>query len=425
VERAVVVISPGHGEVRDHLDGRCDVVFQDPPRGTGHAVAQVPAELLGAGDVLVLNGDQPLIRPETVARVLAAHREAGAAATLTSVHDAGRPDGRVIRDGDGSFVKIVEHRDATPAERACDEINVGVYCFRGPELVEALARLEPTNAQGEYYLTDVFSTLRPVAVVELEDAGEALGINNRVQLADAEAVLRRRVLERLMLSGVTVVDPASTYVDAGVEVGRDTVLEPFTFLRGSTVIGEGCRIGPGTEIVDSEVGDEAVVTHAWVRGARIGAGSDCGPFSKLRPGTELAPGVHVGSFAEMTRTRIGRGSKVPHFSYLGDTTVGEDVNVAAGTITANWDGVRKNPTVIEDGVFVGVDTMMVAPVTVGRGSRTGAGSVVTRDVPPGATAVGVPARVVRRRPTDDKPAGARPESEPAGARPESEERKDD
>jgi bifunctional UDP-N-acetylglucosamine pyrophosphorylase / glucosamine-1-phosphate N-acetyltransferase len=398
VERCVVVISPAHATVRDHLDGRAEVVFQDPPRGTGHAVASVPSEWLAAADeVLVVNGDQPLIRPESMARVLAAHREAGAAASLTSVRDAHRPDGRVIRDAAGAFAKIVEHRDATPEERACDEINVGVYCFRGPALVDALARLEPTNAQGEYYLTDVFATMRPVAVVTLDDVGEAQGINDRVQLAQAETALRRRTLERLMRDGVTVIDPATTYVDVTVQVGQDTVLEPNTHLRGGTVIGEGCHIGPGTDIADSVVEDGAVVVHSWLQGARVGAGSDCGPFSRLRRGTELAAGVHVGSFAEMTRTRVGAGSKVPHVSYLGDATVGEGVNVAAGTITANWDGVDKHPTVIEDGAFVGVDTMVVAPVTIGSGSRTGAGSVVTRDVPPGATAVGVPARVVRRR----------------------------
>jgi bifunctional UDP-N-acetylglucosamine pyrophosphorylase / glucosamine-1-phosphate N-acetyltransferase len=398
VERTVVVISPSHEQVRDHLDGRAEVVFQPEARGTGHAVAQVPTELLGQGDVVVLNGDMPLVRPETIARVLDAHRRSGAVATLTSVHDARRPDGRVIRDAAGVFQRIVEHKDASAEERACDEINVGIYCFRGPALAEALARLEPNNAQGEYYLTDVFRTMRPVEVVEMDDPEEALGINDRVQLARAEAALRQRVLEDLMRAGVTVVDPTSTFVDPGVRIGPDTVLEPFTFLRGATEIGEGCHIGPCTEVIDCVIEDGVHVAHSWLQGARVGQGSDCGPFSKLRPGTELAPGVHVGSFAEIVRSKVGSRSKVPHFSYLGDSTVGENVNVAAGTITANWDGQRKNPTVIEDDVFVGVDTMLVAPVRVGKGSRTGAGSVVTKDVPPGATAVGVPARVVRRQP---------------------------
>ena len=400
VGKVMVVVSPAHAEVAEHLaarDGDCQVVLQNEQLGTGHALAQVPGERLRAGDVLVLNGDAPLIRSETILRLLEAHRAAGVPATLASVVDPSRADGRILRGPDGRLDRIVEYRDAGPELRDMAEINVGLYCFDGPRLVEALERLRPDNKAGELYLTDVFRDLRPAQVVELGDREEAMGINDRVQLAEAEGALRQRVLRELMLSGVSVVDPASTFVDVGVRVGRDTVLEPFTFLRGATEVGEGARIGPHADILDSRIGDRAHIEHSWLHSVEFGSDSDCGPFSKLRPGTRIAAGVHVGSFAEIVRSSVGSGSKVPHFSYLGDATVGENVNIGAGSITANFDKGVKNPTVIEDDAFIGVDTMLRAPVRIGRGARTGAGSVVTKDVPAGATAVGVPARVIRRK----------------------------
>ena len=411
VQDVTVVISPHHEAVAAHLDGVCGIALQAEQRGTGHAVAQVPAERLARGDVLVLNGDLPLVRSETIARLRDLHRAAGGPATLASVEDPSRRDGRIVRAPDGTLDRIVEYRDATDHIRAIREINVGLYCFNGERLLEALGRLEPDNQAGELYLTDVFRHLRPARVLRIDDAGEALGVNDRVELARAERTLRERLLEDLMRAGVTIVDPATTFVDVGVRVGCDTVLEPCTVLRGGTVIGERCRIGPFTEIRDSVIGDGATVEHAWLDGAELGPGSDCGPFAKLRPGTRVAGGVHIGSFAELVRSSVGSRSKVPHVSYLGDATVGEDVNVGAGTITANYDGVRKNPTVIEDGAFIGVDTMLRAPVRVGRGARTGAGSVVTRDVPPGTTAVGMPARAIRRR---DRGEAADPPAEGEG-----------
>jgi bifunctional UDP-N-acetylglucosamine pyrophosphorylase/glucosamine-1-phosphate N-acetyltransferase len=398
VDDLFAVISPHQDAIAAHLEGRCEVTLQHEQRGTGHAVAQVPPEWLSGRDVLVLNGDMPLVRHETIARLLDAHRESGAQATLASVLDPTRRDARVVRGPDGAFDRIVEYRDAADDVRALGEINVGLYCFNGERLLEALARLRPDNQAGELYLTDVFRHLGPTRVMTIDDAGEGVGVNDRVELARAERALRERLLEQLMRSGVTIVDPGSTYVDVGVRVGCDTVLEPGTILRGRTTIGAGCRIGPFTEIADSTVGDGAVVRQSGRDGVELGANSDCGPYAKLRPGTRVAEGVHIGSFAELVRTRVGRGSKVPHVSYLGDATVGEDVNIGAGTITANYDGTRKNPTVIEDGAFIGVDTMLRAPVRVGRGAATGAGSVVTRDVPPGVTAVGMPARAIRRRP---------------------------
>jgi bifunctional UDP-N-acetylglucosamine pyrophosphorylase/glucosamine-1-phosphate N-acetyltransferase len=347
--------------------------------------------------VLVINGDAPLLRPETISRLLQAHRAAEVPATLASVVDPERRDGRILRLPDGSLERIVEYRDAGSELREAGEINVGLYCFDGSRLADALGRLQPDNQARELYLTDVFKELRPAQVVQLADRREALGINDRVQLAEAELALRGRLLRELMLSGVSVVDPASTFVDVGVRVGQDTVLEPFSFLRGNTVVGEGCRIGPHSDIRDSTIGDRARIEHSWLDSVEFGSDSDCGPFAKLRPGTRIGSGVHVGSFAEIVRSSVGSGSKVPHVSYLGDATVGKNVNIGAGTITANFDKGVKNATMIEDDAFIGVDTMLVAPVRVGRGARTGAGSVVTKDVPAGATAVGVPARVLRRK----------------------------
>jgi bifunctional UDP-N-acetylglucosamine pyrophosphorylase/glucosamine-1-phosphate N-acetyltransferase len=378
-----VIANPHHAEVAAHLDERgIAPTFQRDPKGTAHALLQIAEKELAGKLVLVVNGDSPLITGATLRQMIDAHRESGAPATIASVDDPTRDDGRIIRAADGSLGRIVERKDATPEIKASvHEFNVGVYCFDGGRLVEALKQVTDDNKAGEFYLTDVFLHLDPVTVVKLADAQEAMGVKDRTRLAAATAVVKRRILDRLMLAGVTVIDPASTFVDATVTVGQDTVIEPFTVLKGHTSIGADCRIGPYVHVEDASIGDR----------------SDCGPFAKLRPGTAIAEGVHIGSFVELVRTRVGRGSKVPHVSYLGDTDLGEDANIGAGTITANFDGTNKNRTRIGDRAFVGVDTMLVAPVRLGRESRTGAGSVVTKDVPDGATAVGVPARVIRRK----------------------------
>jgi bifunctional UDP-N-acetylglucosamine pyrophosphorylase/glucosamine-1-phosphate N-acetyltransferase len=377
-----VIANPHHAEVAAHLEGRAEVIYQRDPKGTAHALQQVPAGLLSDGDVLVVNGDAPLLRAETVKTIIESHQAAGTPATIASVEDTSRNDGRIIRSADGAFERIVERKDATDEmRRTVHEFNVGIYCFEAPRLVKALGTVTNSNMAGEYYLTDVLMQMRPVTIVRIGDATEAMGVKDRVKLADATAVMRRRILEALMLGGVTITDPSTTFIDATVTIGEDTVVEPFTVIKGRSVIGSECRIGPHVQIEDARIGDR----------------SDCGPFSKLRPGTVIAEDVHIGSFAELVRTSVGRGTKVPHVSYLGDTDLGADANIGAGTITANFDGTGKNRTTIEDGAFVGVDTMLVAPVRLGKGSRTGAGSVVTKDVPDGATAVGVPARVVRRK----------------------------
>jgi bifunctional UDP-N-acetylglucosamine pyrophosphorylase/glucosamine-1-phosphate N-acetyltransferase len=378
------IVSAHHAEVAAHLDGRkgVTVVYQREARGTGDAVKQVPEEELGKGDVVVVNGDAPVISAESIKKLIEEHRRSGAQATIASVEDPARDDGRVIRDAKGGFVQIVERTDATAKQLKVREFNVGLYCFQGKALTQALTQITDTNNAGEFYLPDVLQHLKPISVVRLDDAEEAIGINDRATLARANTALRLRILGTHMANGVTIVDPATTFVDAGVEIGQDTVIEPFSYLRGSTVIGSECRVGP----------------HVHIEDARLGDRSDCGPFAKLRPGTQVAEDVHIGSFAELVRTKVGRGSRVPHVSYLGDTALGEDANIGAGTITANFNGEVKNRTEIGDGAFVGVDTMLVAPVKVGKGAKTGAGSVVTKDVPDGATAVGVPARVIRRRP---------------------------
>ncbi|HXM73438.1 MAG TPA: bifunctional UDP-N-acetylglucosamine diphosphorylase/glucosamine-1-phosphate N-acetyltransferase GlmU [Candidatus Dormibacteraeota bacterium] len=381
-----VLANPHHAEVAAHLDERgIAPTFQREPKGTAHALQQIPKQELEGRLVLVVNGDSPLLTSTTIQQVVHAHREAATPATIASVEDPTRNDGRIIRAPDGSLGRIVERKDATPEiKESIHEFNVGLYCFDGTQLVAALEKVTDDNNAGEFYLTDVFLDLEPVNIVKLVDPNEAMGVKDRVRLAQATAIIQQRILDKLMLSGVTIVDPKSTFVDAGVAIGQDTVIEPFTVLKGHTIIGSDCRIGP----------------HVHIEDARIGDRSDCGPFAKLRPGTEIADDVHIGSFAELVRTRVGRGSKVPHVSYLGDTDLGEDANIGAGTITANFDGTNKNRTKIGDRAFVGVDTMLVAPVKLGRESRTGAGSVVTKDVPDGATAVGVPARVVRRKTVD-------------------------
>jgi len=395
VTDVTVIANPHHADVAAHLSpsphrgegqgegrGPVKVVYQRDPRGTAHALRQIPAGELRGRQVLVVNGDSPLLTASSILKVLHAHQENEAPATIASVEDRTRDDGRIVRSRDGALDRIVERKDATTEQREeIHEFNVGLYCFDGSRLAEELEKITDDNKAGEFYLTDVFLHLKPVTVVKLDDPHEAMGVKDRVRLARATDILRRRVLERHMLGGVTIVDPDSTFVDVSVTIGMDTVIEPFTVLKGSTNIGSECRIGP----------------HVYIEDARVGDRSDCGPFAKLRPGTEIAEDVHIGSFTELVRTKVGRGSKVPHVSYLGDTDLGADANIGAGTITANFDGTNKNRTEIGDGAFVGVDTMLVAPVKLGKGSRTGAGSVVTKDVPDGATAVGVPARVVRRK----------------------------
>ena len=411
LERIVVVV--GHGAERvtkvlqDQLVTEVPVEFveQRVQRGTGDAVSVALAsaafeDLDTEDDVLVLPGDTPLLRAQTIAQLATEHRVQDAAATVLT---ARLPDptgyGRVVRDRDGRVARIVEHVDAGEDERAIDEVNTSIYCFRRNLLVPSLRRLRPENAQGEYYLTDAIEVLRSaghkVVAITIDDPAEAVGVNDRAQLAEAEAELRRRINVQWMHDGVTMVDPERTYVDATVELDPDVRILPGTILEGRTSIGAGSVIGPGCHLTDAVVGERAVVSYAVVRDAEIGNNCSVGPFAYLRPGTRLAAGAKVGAYVEVKNSEIGEGTKVPHLSYVGDADVGAGANLGASTITANYDGVRKHRTRIGDGVHTGVHTSLVAPVDVGDGAETGAGSVVTRDVPARQHVRGVPARIAR------------------------------
>ena len=405
----IVVIGHEGDQVRQAVGDGVRYVVQTEQLGTGHAAMQALPLLEGhAGTVLLLYGDAPFLRAETIETLLSHHRAQGAAATvLTDLREEPAGYGRVIRDGSGNVRRIVEDADASAAEREIREINAGTYAFDAPVLREALHAIRPANTQGEYYLTDVIELLlqrdRTVAAVVVGDSLEASGINSRRELAAAEAAMRAMLLGELMDSGVTVIDPPTTFVHAGVRVGRDTVLYPGTSLEGATVIGESSVIGPNARIVDAQIGDRVTIEASTVVGSSVADDSRVGPYSRLRPGVRVGRFVDIGNYAEMKNATIGDRTKVHHMSYIGDATIGSDVNIGAGTITCNYDGRAKHLTVIEDGAFIGSDTMLVAPIRVGRAAVTGAGAVVTKDVPARGVAVGVPARVIRHLPSAEQP----------------------
>jgi bifunctional UDP-N-acetylglucosamine pyrophosphorylase / glucosamine-1-phosphate N-acetyltransferase len=393
LDRVVVVVGHQADDVRAEAEAAAlpglVTVVQEQQRGTGHAarVAVEQGGLDGSGTVLVVAGDTPMLETETLAKLLdtAATR---AATILSAVVDDPTGYGRIVRDADGAVQRIVEESDATETERSVTEVNSSIYAFDRDALASELTRLTSANAQGEEYLTDVIAPLVPHGVDAVEAPAETLaGVNDRAQLAQAGAVLRARVLDRLMREGVTVVDPAATYVGADVEVEADAVLLPGTHLEGRTKVAAGATIGPNSRLVDARVGEGAEVAYSVVLGADIGPDVSVGPFSYLRPGTHLERGAKAGAFVEMKNSTVGEDSKVPHLSYIGDTEIGRGVNVGAATVTVNYDGFAKHRTVIGDGARVGSDTMLVAPVRVGVDAYTGAGSVITTDVPDGALAL--------------------------------------
>jgi bifunctional UDP-N-acetylglucosamine pyrophosphorylase/glucosamine-1-phosphate N-acetyltransferase len=409
----VVVVGSGRDQVEEHLaavaPGAVPVV-QEEQRGSGHAAAvALDAVPDVAGAVLLVNGDAPLLREETVAALVAGHAQAGNAFTvLTAEVDDPTGLGRIVRDASGAVTAIVEERDATPEQRAIREINAGVYVGDAAALRSGLARIDSANSQGELYVTDVLALLvadgAPVGGVRAEDPDDVLGCNDRRELAARRRSLNDRVLDRLMREGVTVVDPQTTWVDVTVSVGNDAVLEPGTQLRGTTTVASGAVVGPDTTLVDCTVEAGASVVRSHCLGAVVGPESTVGPFSYLRPGTRLGRGSKVGAFVETKNVEVGEDSKVPHLSYVGDATIGRGSNVGAATVFVNYDGVTKHRTTIGDHVRIGSDTMLVAPVEVGDGAYTAAGSVITKDVPPGAMGVARAAQrnvggwVRRRRP---------------------------
>lgn len=390
-ERVVVVLGKGHEEVRPYLPEGCAVALQEAQRGTGDALLAAAAHL-DEGPVLVLPGDTPLITAETLLALAGTHVAVGAEATVLTMELA-EPGayGRVVRDADGLVARIVEARDATPEVLAVNEVNAGMYILPGRRSVELLRRVGTDNEQGEVYLTDVIAALRSegarVAACRAGDPGVTLGVNSRVELAEAQELMRGRLCREWMLAGVTIEDPASVHLDATVVLEPDVTILPFTCLRGVTRVARGSEVGPGCTLIDTVVGEGCRVRQAYAEGAVLDAGVTVGPFTYLRPGAQLREGAKAGAFVEIKKSTVGRGSKVPHLSYIGDTIIGEGTNIGAGCITANYDGYHKHPTVIGDNVKTGSDTVFVAPVTVGDGAITGAGSVITRDVPAGALGI--------------------------------------
>jgi bifunctional UDP-N-acetylglucosamine pyrophosphorylase/glucosamine-1-phosphate N-acetyltransferase len=397
----VVVVGHGAEAVRQEVGKAARFAIQEQQLGTAHALLSAETLLRDSTDlVLVITADMPLFRTETLHRLVDKQKNnSGPLSLLTALSIDARGFGRVLRNANGEVQAVVEEAQATPEQLALRELNVSVYCFSAAWLWPALHRV-PISPKGEYYLTDVVGIAvadgLAVNALQLDDPDEAMGINTRVHLAQAEAILRRRTNETWMLAGVTLVDPHTTYIEPGVTIGRDTVIWPNTYLQGKTAIGEGCTLGPNTIIRDTRLGQGCKVLASLLESAILEDHVDMGPFSHLRPGAHLAEGVHLGNFGEVKSSYLGPGVKMGHFSYIGDATIGPNVNIGAGTITCNFDGEHKNHTEIGADVFIGSDTMLVAPVEIGEGARTGAGSVVTHDVPPHTLVVGVPARPLRK-----------------------------
>ena len=390
-QRLVVVVGHAREEVAAAAVAaapQADIVVQEQQFGTGHAVRMV-IESVGAmsGTVIVAYGDMPLLRGRTLAELADRHAAAGNAVTVLTARGDFPGFGRIVRDADGAFLRIVEERDATEAERTIDEFNSGCYAFDGALLADAIKRVTTNNSQHEEYLTDVVEILRGdghlVGTVLAAEPAEIRGVNDRVQLAQARRALNDRILQNWMLAGVTIIDPASTWIDVTVTIGQDAEIGPQTQLEGATAIGPGAKVGPGCLLEDTTVGEDAVLLHAVCRQSAIGPRVTIGPFAYLRPGASIADGAHIGTYVELKKSHIGAGAKVPHLTYVGDATIGAGSNIGAGTIFANYDGAHKHPTEVGENAFVGSNTVLVAPVTIGDGAYTAAGSAIQEDVPAG------------------------------------------
>ncbi len=403
----VVVVGHGAEAVKEHVGNAARFVIQESQLGTAHAVQQAENLLSGKSDlVLIFYGDMPLLRHETLKKLVEVQKSnTGALSLITVIADDPKGFGRITRAEDGSVNAIVEEASASKEQLSIRELNAGIYCCRSEWLWKALKRIKK-SPKGEFYLTDLVEIAvkdgLTVNAIPAADSEEAIGINTRIHLAEAESILRRRINERWMLAGVTMMQPSTVFIDDQVQLGEDTVLWPNTYLRGSTVIGSECTLGPDVIVEDTRIGNGCRVQMAVLEGAVLEDHVSMGPYAHLRKGAHLASGVHMGNFGEVKNSYLGPETKMGHFSYIGDATIGTDVNIGAGTITCNFDGVRKNKTVIEDGAFIGSDTMLVAPVKIGKKAKTGAGAVVNRDVPPGSVVVGVPAREIQKRKTKEK-----------------------
>ncbi|HEY5671716.1 MAG TPA: bifunctional UDP-N-acetylglucosamine diphosphorylase/glucosamine-1-phosphate N-acetyltransferase GlmU [Anaerolineales bacterium] len=397
----VLVIGHGGEKVKQVIGGAAHYALQEPQLGTAHALMQAEPLLRGKADLVLLTAaDMPLITPETLSKLVQAQAaHAGPITLLSGRADTASDFGRVLRGPDGRIQAVVEVAQATPEQLAVREVNTSIYCFAAEWLWDALHRI-PLSPKGEYYLTDAISLAvaegLSVQGVQVEDSIETLGINTRVQLAEAEVALRQRINRGWMLDGVTIVDPATTYIEPGVHIGTDTTIWPNTYLQGNTEIGENSVIGPNAVLRNTRVGDGCKVLASVLEDAVLEDDVDVGPFGHLRRGAHLAQGVHMGNFGEVKDSYLGPGTKMGHFSYVGNATIGPKVNIGAGTVTCNYDGEKKSPTEIGAGAFIGSDTMLVAPIKIGEGARTGAGAVVTKDVPPNTLAVGMPARRIKK-----------------------------
>jgi bifunctional UDP-N-acetylglucosamine pyrophosphorylase/glucosamine-1-phosphate N-acetyltransferase len=401
-QKPVVVIGHNADSVRDELKGEVEYALQEEQLGTAHAVKMAKPVLEGRVDqVVVISGDMPLLTAGTLKRLSETQQShTGPMTMLTIELDVSRGFGRILRSRNGAVMAIVEEAQATKEQLARKELNVGAYCFDAAWLWEALERVR-LSPKGEYYLTDLVeiavSDGQTVEAVQLEDKDEAIGINNRIHLAEAEKAMQQRINRNWMLAGVTIIDPDSTYISPEVNIGQDTVIYPNTSLKGSTIIGEDCQVGPNSILDGTRIGNGCMVLASVLEKALLEDGVEIGPFGHLRKGAHLAQGVHMGNFGEVKNSYLGPGTKMGHFSYIGDAQIGENVNIGAGTITCNFDGVKKNHTEIGANSFIGSDTMLVAPVKLGEGSHTGAGAVVTHDVPPYTLVVGVPARPMKKK----------------------------
>ncbi|MBM7097936.1 bifunctional UDP-N-acetylglucosamine diphosphorylase/glucosamine-1-phosphate N-acetyltransferase GlmU [Bacillus sp. H-16] len=393
VEKTIAVIGHGAELVKERLGADAEYVLQEEQLGTGHAVMQAESLLAGEkGTTVVLCGDTPLLTQDTINALLQYHEEQGAKATvLTAIAEDPSGYGRVLRDADDAVKRIVEHKDANTEERSVKEINTGTYCFDNEALFEALTHVNNDNVQGEYYLPDVIEILQKqgelIAAYQTPDFDETMGVNDRVALSRAEQVMQTRINEKHMKAGVGMIDPSNTYIHSDVEIGKDTLLYPGVVLEGSTVVGEQCVIGPHSEVKNSRIGNETTVKQSVVHDSEVGKSVAIGPFSHIRPESDISDNVRVGNFVEIKKTKMGQGSKASHLSYLGDAEIGDGVNVGCGSITVNYDGKNKYLTKIEDGAFIGCNSNLIAPVTVGQGAYVAAGSTITEDVPGEALAI--------------------------------------